>query len=164
MVGVPGIASRIFGAMAGAGISVTFISQSSSESSICFVIPSQWASRAQELLEQNFRYELERNLIEDIRIENERSILAIVGLGMRGTTGIAARAFNSLSKNKINIHAIAQGSSELNISIVLTESNVEEALRALHREYHLEKIKGFVAYERAETPVVIYGFGQIGQT
>ncbi|MFW7380069.1 MAG: bifunctional aspartate kinase/homoserine dehydrogenase I [Oligoflexus sp.] len=163
MMGVPGIAGRTFGALAQAQISVSLISQSSSESSICFVVPTTEAYRAVETLQIAFRFELEHRLIDDIRIQSNQAVLAIVGLGMTGTPGIAARAFNSLYRYKINVNAIAQGSSELNISIVIDADRVQDALRSLHREYQLEKLKVYHAQDHGEARLAICGFGQIGQ-
>jgi aspartokinase/homoserine dehydrogenase 1 len=164
MMGVPGIAGRTFGALAQAQISVSLISQGSSESSICFVVPAADAQRAREVLQLTFRFELEHQLIDNIIIQDKQAVLAVVGLGMKGTPGIAARAFSSLYRQKINANAIAQGSSELNISVVLDDERVQEALRALHREYQLEKIRVYHPQAHGEARVAICGFGQIGQT
>jgi len=137
MMGVPGIAARTFAAMARGGISVLMISQSSSESSICFVVPTQEADAAKELLLTEFREELSHNLLDDIRLIDHAAIIAVIGLGMRGTRGIAARTFTALAREDINIEAIAQGSSELNISFAIDEQQVPRALLSLHQEFQL---------------------------
>ena len=164
MMGVPGMAARTFGAMAGENISVSLITQASSESSICFVVPQKDAVRARETLEQTFKYELEFSLIDEIKIKQEQCVIAIVGLGMSGTHGIAARAFQCIHKQSVNVNAIAQGSSELNISIVIAENEMGNALRSLHQEYRLDRIKALHQRDSGEVNLLIHGFGQIGQT
>ncbi len=165
MIGVPGVAARIFEALARTNISVTVISQASSEASICFAVPDSEASKAVSELNSVFRLEKQYGLIDDVKVLAGQAVVAIVGLGMRGTPGIAARAFNALAKNRINIEAIAQGSSELNISVVISQHQVPEALRGLHREFRLEK-SWSIPLMSSENHVhyLNYGFGQIGRT
>ncbi|SMF69805.1 bifunctional aspartate kinase/homoserine dehydrogenase I [Pseudobacteriovorax antillogorgiicola] len=164
MMGVPGMAARTFGAMAQEDISVSLITQASSESSICFVVPQKEAQGAREALERAFKYEIEFRLIDEIKIKRDQCVIAIVGLGMSGTHGIAARAFQCIHHKEINVNAIAQGSSELNISVVIEENQMGPALRALHREYRLNRIKALHQRDSGEVNLLIHGFGQIGQT
>ena len=164
MMGVPGMAGRTFGALAGENISVSLITQASSESSICFVVPQNESRAARKLLEEAFKYELEYSLIDDIKVKTEQCVIAIVGLGMSGTHGIAARAFDCIHRQAVNVHAIAQGSSELNISIVIEEADKKKALSALHLEYRLDRIKALHQRDSGEVNLLIHGFGQIGQT
>ena len=92
------------------------------------------------------------------------AIIAVVGLGMSGTKGVGARVFGCFYKEDINVRAIAQGSSELNISIVIDEEDAVAALNAIHREYSLHKLQVLHHRTRTSSDIVLYGFGQIGQT
>jgi aspartokinase/homoserine dehydrogenase 1 len=164
MMGVPGVAQKTFGALSTKGISVSMISQASSEASICFVLPEVDAKSAQEVLEKAFQEELAARLIDAVRVEPQIALVAVVGLGMRGTRGIAARTFGALSAKGINIIAMAQGSSELNITIAISQSDVTRALQALHQEYQLDRIRPLEDVSGKETALTIFGFGQIGRT
>jgi aspartokinase/homoserine dehydrogenase 1 len=163
MLGVPGIAARTFSALHDAGLSVSFISQASSEHSICFTVPASQAAAAKRRLEESFAHELQRRLIDGISVQTDLATLAVVGIGMEGTKGVAARVFEALRDADINIVAIAQGSSELNISIVLAEARAGDAQRAVHAAFQLDKIGGGEVDEEQRTDLVIMGFGQIGQ-
>ncbi|HYC60872.1 MAG TPA: aspartate kinase, partial [Thermoanaerobaculia bacterium] len=123
MIGVPGVAGRAFTALSQAGHSVSMISQASSEASICFVLPHAEAAHAVAALEEAFLLERKSKLIDRIRAENDVALIAVVGLGMRGRPGIAARTFSALSGARVNVAAIAQGSSELNITIAVAEED-----------------------------------------
>jgi bifunctional aspartokinase / homoserine dehydrogenase 1 len=164
MLGVPGIAARTFTALAASNTSVSVISQASSEASICFVVPEDESESAREALEEAFKFELQLGVIDSITVKNNQSVLAIVGLGMKGTSGIASRCFKALAKSNVNIEAIAQGSSELNISVVIEGSDVTNALRMLHREFRLEKLKALPEGNASDLSYCIFGFGQIGRT
>ena len=164
MIGVPGIAARTFTAMAQADISISFISQSSSEASICFVVPKSQAQKAVLTLEETFQWELKHKLIDNLKAKENLAIVAVVGLGMEGTPGIASRTFSSLSQLAINIIAIAQGSSELNISFAIEESHVKSTLNALHKEYRLDKLQALPYRNGKMVDLCLFGFGQIGQT
>jgi bifunctional aspartokinase / homoserine dehydrogenase 1 len=164
MIGVPGVAARTFAALAEAGHSVTMISQASSESSICFVLPEREVRDAVAALHARFADEIETKLIDAVDVEHHVALVAVVGLGMRGTPGIAARTFSAIGRERINIVAIAQGSSELNITVAISEKDVPRALRALHREYQLEKIRPLAHIEGREVTTTLLGFGQIGRT
>ncbi len=137
MIGVPGTADRLFGALRDAGISVTLISQASSEHSICFAVPSDAADEVDRVVRQAFRGELEQNLIQSVEVQGQCSIIAVVGDGMAGLPGIAARFFSTLGAAGINIKAIAQGSSERNISAVIGREDETRALRAAHSGFYL---------------------------
>ena len=139
MMGVPGIAARTFGSVADVDANVLMISQSSSEQSICFVVPDFWADTVIQALETEFERELGRHYIDRIEGKRDVVILAVVGGGMRGTPGLAAGVFTALGDAKINVIAIAQGSSEANISLVISEAEAADALRAIHRAFELHK-------------------------
>ncbi|PYQ50219.1 MAG: hypothetical protein DMF59_11440, partial [Acidobacteria bacterium] len=163
MIGVPGVAGRAFTALAQAGHSVSMISQALSESSICFVVPDSEADHAIKALQAAFESERRMKLIDRIHAEKHIALIAVVGLGMRGRPGIAARTFSALSGRKVNVVAIAQGSSELNITIAVTESDATPALIALHNEFQLDKIRPLADVSGRESKLTLLGFGQIGR-
>lgn len=132
MIGVVGIAGRLFSALAREKINVILITQASSEHSICFAIERNEAERAKKVLEQEFSLEIQTHHIDEIIVEKDLSIIAIVGENMRKTPGIASRLFQALGSKRINIVAIAQGSSELNISAVIDDKMNAKALNAIH--------------------------------
>jgi len=136
MSGVPGFAARVFDTTAAEGISVLMISQASSENSICLVVPSESTTRLEAALRKMFSKELARHDVEKVALESPVAIVSAVGEGMRGTPGVAARLFGALGREKVNVIAIAQGSSELNISLVVGEKDRETAVRAIHQEFH----------------------------
>jgi aspartokinase len=115
------------------------ISQSSSELNICFVIPQTSLSVAEQYLQEEFRREVERGDIDRIEGHGDIVIVAVVGSGMRGTPGLAAGVFTAVAQHRINVIAIAQGSSEANISFVIEEKDVTAALRAIHDHFELHK-------------------------
>jgi aspartokinase/homoserine dehydrogenase 1 len=137
MIGVPGTAHRLFGALRDAGISVILISQGSSEHSICFAIPQAQAVRAEEAVRRAFDVELRDGQIQRVEVALGMSILAVVGDGMAGAHGVAAKVFNSLGAAAINVRAIAQGASERNISVVVDGKVGAKALRAVHAAFYL---------------------------
>jgi bifunctional aspartokinase / homoserine dehydrogenase 1 len=163
MLGVPGIAARAFEALHLQGISVSLISQSSSEQSICFSVPEGAARRACDRLTEEFRNQITRGEIDGIDSRSGLATVAVVGIGMAGHLGIAARVFAALAEAKINIVAIAQGSSELNISFVVAAKDVAAAQRAVHGAFQLSKIGGGAAARAAHADTVLLGFGQIGR-
>jgi bifunctional aspartokinase / homoserine dehydrogenase 1 len=163
MLGVPGIAARTFETLHREGISVSLISQSSSEQSICFSVPEGAARRARHRLTEEFRDQIARGEIDGIEAHSGLAAVAVVGLGMHGHLGIAARVFSALAEAKINIVAIAQGSSELNISFVVAAKDSGAAQRAVHGAFQLSKIGGGAATRAAHTDAVLLGFGQIGR-
>lgn len=134
MLGVPGIAARTFGAVARSGASVLMISQSSSEQSICFTIPSQHTPDVIASLEAEMSLELYRKDIDRIWARDQVVILSIIGAGMRETPGVSARIFGALGKAAINVIAIAQGSSEYSLSLVIDQKDAVAAVRCIHDE------------------------------
>jgi aspartokinase/homoserine dehydrogenase 1 len=137
MIGVPGTAHRLFGALREAGISVILISQGSSEHSICCAIPSDQADAAAAIVRGAFERELKEGQIQSVSVDRELAILAVVGDGMAGTPGVAAKVFNALGSAAVNVRAIAQGASERNISVVIGGRDATRALRAVHAGYYL---------------------------
>jgi aspartokinase/homoserine dehydrogenase 1 len=137
MIGVPGTADRLFSSLKSAGVSVTLISQASSEHSICIAVPQNVAERARQVVTEAFADELESGQIQRVDITEAQSIVAVVGDGMAGTPGIAAKFFGTLGRAGINVRAIAQGSSERNISAVVDSDEAVKALRAVHSGFYL---------------------------
>jgi aspartokinase/homoserine dehydrogenase 1 len=134
MIGVPGVAARVFSAVAHLGASVMMISQSSSEYNICFVVSKDWSNKVMSALRREFALELKQRDITEIYTQDV-AVLAAVGEGMRGAPGVAGRLFSALGRQRINVIAIAQGSSELNISFVVEESQRVAAVQAVHGEF-----------------------------
>lgn len=132
MIGVTGIASRLFGVLAKNKINIILISQASSEHSICLAVLPAYGQKAKKVIEEEFRLEMIDKKIGDVLVEENLSIIAVVGENMRHTPGISGKVFQSLGKNRINITAIAQGSSELNISLVINKSDLSKALNIIH--------------------------------
>lgn len=137
MMGVPGVSARIFSALARIGVNVMMISQASSEHNVCFVVPEKDCEKALSVLRKEFDIDLARKMIDDITVQNHVSIIAIVGEGMKGTRGIAGKTFTAVANAGVNLVAIAQGSSELNISFVVEEAEVRKAVQAIHDVFHL---------------------------
>ena len=139
MQAIPGITAKTFDVVADQQANVLMISQASSENNICFVITAAEAPRVVAALRSALEYELLRGHIEEITAEQQVAIVAAVGDHMRGTPGIAATVFGALGRAGINVHAISQGSSERNISLVVAEQDAAAAVRAIHRAFQLEK-------------------------
>ena len=137
MIGVPGTADRLFAALRNADVSVTLISQASSEHSICIAVPADVVEHAKKVIAEAFAAELASGQIQRVEATDAQSIIAVVGDGMAGTPGIAARFFGNLGRAGINVRAIAQGSSERNISAVVDTNDVTRALRAVHSGFYL---------------------------
>ena len=137
MIGVPGTAYRLFGALREEDISVILISQGSSEHSICCAIPAAQAERARAVLERAFARELAEGQIQSVDVTGDMAILAVVGDGMAGMPGVAGKVFNALGGASINVRAIAQGASERNISVVVDGRQATRALRAAHASFYL---------------------------
>ena len=163
MLGVPGVAARAFGALQRTGISVSLISQASSEHSICFTVPDDSAPEAASVLEAAFAEELDNGDVDGVELERQLATIAVVGDGMAGTPGIAARVFSALAAARINIIAIAQGSSELNISFVVREDDADVAVRQVHDAFQLNRIGGGRMDRPERVDVILLGFGQIGR-
>ncbi len=137
MIGVPGTAHRLFGALREEGISVILISQGSSEHSICCAIPQEQAERAAAVVRAAFNRELQEGQIQSVDVDPDLAILAVVGDGMAGTPGVSAKVFNALGATGVNVRAIAQGASERNISVVIEGRDATRALRAAHAGFYL---------------------------
>jgi aspartokinase/homoserine dehydrogenase 1 len=135
MVGVPGIAARIFATLATASVNIIMISQASSEHSICVVFRQQEAEGAMQALREELAPEIRAKQIQNFDLRKNLAILAVIGENMRGTPGISGRVFSALGSAGINILAIAQGSSETNISFVIEKAAEPEALRTVHRAF-----------------------------
>lgn len=153
MIGVSGVAARMFTALATEGINVIAISQASSEQNICCVVPRDRSTDACDALRSEFAEERRYHQIRRIHSADDVCVVAIVGTAMRGTPGIAARLFDALGKNKINVIAAAQGSSEQNISLVLKECERIKALNTIHGTFHLA---------RQHVNVMVIGKGTVG--
>ncbi len=155
MSGVPGFSSRLFTALRREGISVILISQASSEYSICFAVPQKEAQSAEKTIRREFAEEIGNGSIASVSMEGDLAILAAVGEGMPGHVGVAGKFFSSLARAGVNIRAIAQGSSERNISAVIKSSESGKALRSLHSSFFLS----------AQTlSIGLFGPGNIGGT
>lgn len=137
MVGVTGISMRLFSSLAAKEVNVILISQASSENSISIVIDTEQALIAQKAIEHEFKREIALRQINHIAIDNEMAVVAIVGENMKRTTGIAGMLFNSVGKNGVNVFAIAQGASELNISFVIKEKDIKKAINVIHESFFL---------------------------
>lgn len=155
MVGIPGVSKRLFEALAKEKINVILITQSSSEHSICAGINAADAEKAKYAVDEAFEYEMQSGKIEPLKIENGLSILALVGDSMKSHTGVAGKMFYALGRNGINIRAIAQGSSERNISAVVSQNDIKKAVNVLHEAF----------FENATTKqlnLYIAGSGNVG--
>ncbi len=137
MIGVPGTADRLFGALREASISVMLISQGSSEHSICFVVAAPCADQVKRLVERAFAAELAQGHVQNVEVTKGCAILAVVGDGMAGLPGAAGQFFRTLGNSGINVRAIAQGASERNISAVIASKDMTRALRAVHGSFYL---------------------------
>ncbi len=137
MVGVPDICARIFSALAGVRVNVMMISQASSQQNVCLVIPKRDCGTAVKALREEFESAIAAKTVEDIKLRDSVSIVAVVGEGMKGTPGIAAKTFTAVADAGVNIVAIAQGSSELNISLVVEQHDTPKAVQAIHDAFRL---------------------------
>ena len=137
MVGVPGISARIFSALARVGVNVMMISQASSEHNVCIVIPQKDCGRGVKELRNEFEVDIAKKIIDDIKLQENVSIVAVVGEGMKGMRGIAGKTFTAVADANVNIVAIAQGSSELNISLVVEQAEAHKTVQAIHDAFHL---------------------------
>jgi len=136
MVGTPGTAAKIFATLAKSGINVMMISQNPSESSITIVVKNTDLDKAVNVLEM----ELLGKIIKKLEVTTDVAIIALIGLGMRGTVGVASKVFGAIEKNKVNVAMITQGSSELNLAFVVKDSDSNVAVQALHDAFELDKI------------------------
>jgi len=135
MVGIPGFSKRLFEALSNERINVILITQSSSEHSICVAVDASAAAAAKQAVDTAFLNEITLSKVEPLAIENELSIVALVGENMKSHPGISGRMFSAMGRNGVNIRAIAQGSSEKNISAVISTKDVRKAINVLHEEF-----------------------------
>ena len=154
MVGIPGFSKRLFEALANETINVILITQSSSEHSICVAVEEASAGKAKTVVDKAFAYEIETGNVDPLIIEFNQSIIALVGDNMKSHPGIAGKMFNELGKNGVNIRAIAQGSSERNISAVIATNNVTKAINVLHEAFFETSFK--------QVNLFITGVGNVG--
>ena len=154
MVGVPGISKRLFGALAENQINVKFITQASSEHSICIAIDLNESQLAKKAIDDEFEYEIIQHKINPLIIEDELAIIALVGDNMKSHQGISGKMFSELGTNNVNIRAIAQGSTEKNISAVIGKKDVKKALNTLHAAFFEDQIK--------QINLFIVGIGNVG--
>lgn len=154
MIGIPGFSKRLFEALSQEKINVILITQSSSEHSICVGIESTMADRARQVVDAAFVNEITLQKVEPLKVEDNLSIVALVGEHMKNHTGISGRMFSALGKNGVNIRAIAQGSSEKNISAVIGTTDVKKAINVLHEEFFETSYK--------QVNLFIIGTGNVG--
>jgi len=154
MVGVPGVAKRLFEALAKESINVILITQGSSECSICVGVSGADSVAAKLATEYAFSYEITQGTIQPVRLENDLSVVALVGDNMKSHPGISGRMFGALGRNGVNVRAIAQGSSEKNISTVVTAEDVKKAVNVLHEAFFETTYKQLNLY--------IVGVGNVG--
>ncbi|TRX70579.1 bifunctional aspartate kinase/homoserine dehydrogenase I [Carboxylicivirga sp. M1479] len=147
MIGISGISMRMFGALAKEAINIVLISQASSESSISVVLAAKDAERARLALLREFDKEISRQEINGITLEKDMAVVAIVGEGMKHTSGVSGQLFNAVGRNGINIYAIAQGASELNISFVIHENDLRKTLNVVHETFFLSKFQAIHLYQ-----------------
>lgn len=154
MVGIPGFSKRLFEAIAAKKINVILITQSSSEHSISVAIDNQHAEEACHAIDEMFSYEIATGKVNPIRAERDLAIIAVVGENMRSHTGVSGKMFAALGHNGINVRAIAQGSSEMNISAVIASADVKKAINVLHEAF----------FETAYREINLYvaGMGNVG--
>ena len=156
LIGISGTSQRLFGALANNKINIILITQASSEHSITFALEPKDAQRAKEVVEEEFQFELSTKKVNPIVIQKNLSVLAIIGENMRKSPGIAGKFFSALGKNGINIVAIAQGSSELNVSAIIPSKDLEKALNVTHESFFLSDHKTIHLF--------VVGTGLIGTT
>ncbi|NOW94865.1 bifunctional aspartate kinase/homoserine dehydrogenase I [Mucilaginibacter sp. SG564] len=156
MVGKSGFSGRLFSLLAREQINVILITQSSSEHSITFAVQPQDTERAKQVIEQEFELELAAKKLEHLVIEKNLAILAIVGENMKQTPGMSGKLFHALGRNGVNVRAIAQGSSEYNISVIISANDLSKALNAVHDAFFVQLTKTLHAF--------CLGTGNIGKT
>ncbi len=156
MVGIPNFSHRLFKALAQAKVNVILITQASSEHSICVGIDESDSKKAEEAVEVEFEFELAAHRVNRIEIETNLTIVALVGSNMKEQVGVSGKMFGVLGQNGINIKAIAQGSSEKNISVVIKQEEAKKALNALHESFFLS--------DKKRLNLFMIGIGNVGGT
>ncbi|HEY2727698.1 MAG TPA: aspartate kinase, partial [Parafilimonas sp.] len=154
MIGIPGFSKRLFEALANEKINVILITQSSSEHSICVAINTNNAAKAKQVIDKTFEVEISQKKLEPLKVETEQSVIALVGDKMKSHPGISGRMFDALGRNGINVRAIAQGSSERNISAVIAHDDIKKAVNVLHEAFFESSYK--------QLNVFIVGTGNVG--
>lgn len=155
MIGIPGFSKRLFEALANEQVNVILITQSSSEHSICVAIEEASVAKAQLAVDKAFEYEMETGKIDPLVVEKGLAVIALVGDNMKSHTGIAGKMFGALGRNGVNIRAIAQGSSERNISAVIAAADVAKAINVLHEEFFETTYK--------QVNLFVIGTGNVGK-
>ncbi len=154
MVGIPGFSKRLFEALAGEQINVILITQGSSEHSICVGIEAAHADKAKDVVDETFANEIAMEKVEPLVVEKDLSIVALVGENMKSHPGISGKMFGTLGRNGVNVRAIAQGSSERNISAVIATRDVRKAINVLHEEFFETSYK--------QVNLFVVGTGNVG--
>jgi aspartokinase/homoserine dehydrogenase 1 len=155
MIGIPGFSKRLFETLSQQSINVVFITQASSEHSICVGVYENDAKKAKSLLDETFSIEIDRKKIKPIIVEKDLAIIAVVGESMKNHQGLSGQMFSALGRNNVNVRAIAQGSSEKNISAVINKYDAKKALNTLHEQFFEEKIK--------QLNLFVTGVGNVGE-
>ena len=155
MVGIPGFSKRLFEALSLHNINIILITQASSELSICIGIADEDAQKATTVINEVFEYEIERQKVNPVILEQDLCIVALVGDNMKNHQGLSGQMFSALGKNNVNIRAIAQGSTEKNISVVILKKDAKKALNVLHEQFFEEKIK--------QLNLFVTGVGNVGE-
>ena len=155
MIGIPGFSKRLFETLSVAKINVVFITQASSEHSICVGVYENDTVKAKQLLDEVFSIEIARKKIKPIIVENDLAIIAVVGESMKNYQGLSGQMFSALGRNNVNVRAIAQGSSEKNISAVINKNDAKKALNTLHEQFFEEKTK--------QLNLFVTGVGNVGE-
>lgn len=154
MIGIPGISMRLFDALSKEKINVILITQASSEHSICIAIEDAFGNVAKRAIDLEFENEIKAGIVDPITVESDHSIIALVGDNMKSMPGISGKMFGVLGRNGINIRAIAQGSSEKNISAVVKTADVEKAINVLHEDFFEDEVK--------QINLFLVGVGNVG--
>ncbi|MCI2228698.1 bifunctional aspartate kinase/homoserine dehydrogenase I [Polaribacter sp. MSW13] len=155
MVGIPGFSKRLFEALSFHNINIILITQASSELSICIGISDEDAEKAKLVIDETFEFEIQKQKVNPVALEQDLCIIALVGDNMKNHQGLSGQMFSSLGKNNVNIRAIAQGSTEKNISAVINKSDAKKALNTLHEQFFEEKIK--------QLNLFVTGVGNVGE-
>jgi len=154
MVGIPGFSRRLFGALAEEKINISLITQASSEHSICIAIDNNAVEKAEKVINEAFKYEIEEHKVDPLIVEKNNAIIALVGDNMKSHQGISGKMFSTLGRNNVNIRAIAQGASEKNISAVIAHKDIKKALNTLHSEFFENQTK--------QLNLFVVGVGNVG--
>ncbi|WP_340066625.1 bifunctional aspartate kinase/homoserine dehydrogenase I [Ascidiimonas aurantiaca] len=154
MVGVPGVSKRLFEVLSYKEINVIFITQASSEHSICLGISQSRCDEAKKAIDKTFEYEISRRRLQPCYVEKDLAIVALVGDNMKSHQGLSGKMFSALGQNNVNIRAIAQGASERNISAVICKEDVVKALNTLHERFFEEQVK--------QLHLFVTGVGNVG--